>query len=50
MIHNAPWHISNKTSHDDDSGIPYVEEEINKLTRNYLKQLPHYPNEEARQL
>ena len=48
-IHNAPWYISNKTLHDD-SGIPYIEEEINRLKRDYLKQFPHHPNEEARQL
>lgn len=49
MIYNAPWYISNKTLHDD-SGIPLVGEEINRLTRNYLEQLPEHPNEEARQL
>ena len=46
---NVPWYISNKILHDD-LGIPYIEEDIKRLTRDHLKQLPHHPNEEAGQL
>ena len=46
MIQNAPWYISNH----DDSDIPYIEEEINRLTKDHLKQIPHHLNVKARQL
>ena len=32
---NAPWYINNKTL-QDDSGIPPVEDEIKRLTNNYI--------------
>ena len=35
-------YISNKTLHED-SGIPFVEDEINRLTNSYLHNLPAHP-------
>jgi hypothetical protein len=40
---NAPWYISNKTLHDD-SGIPPVEDEIKRITNNYIHNLTGHPN------
>jgi hypothetical protein len=40
---NAPWYISNKTLHDD-SGNPPVEDEIKRLTNNYIHNLTGHPN------
>jgi hypothetical protein len=40
---NAPWYISHKTL-DDDSGIPPVEDEIKRLTSNYIHYLSGPPN------
>jgi len=42
MVFNAPWYISDKTLHDD-SGIPFVEYEIKRLTNSYLHNLPDTP-------
>lgn len=49
MIFDAPWYVSNKTLHDD-SGIPLVQEEIRRLTTNYLDRLAGHPNEQVSQL
>lgn len=49
IIFNAPWYVSNKTLHDD-SRIPFVKDEIHRITSNYLESLHGHPNEEARQL
>jgi hypothetical protein len=40
---NAPWYISNKTLHND-SGILPVEDEIKRLTNNYVHNLTGQPN------
>jgi hypothetical protein len=42
MVLNAPWYISNRTLHED-SGTPFVEDEINRLTNSYLYNLPGHP-------
>ena len=42
MVFNAPWYISNKTLHED-SGVPFAEDEINRLTNSYPHNLPHTP-------
>jgi len=49
MIFNAPWYISNKTLHED-SGTPFVEDEIKRLTNSYLHNLPGHPNEQVSHL
>ena len=38
MVFDAPWYVDNKTLHDS-SGTPYVKDEINRLSANYLHQL-----------
>ena len=40
---NAPWYISNKTLHNY-SEMPPVEEEIKRLTINYIQNLTDHPN------
>jgi len=42
MVFNTPRYISNKTLHED-SGIPFVEDEIKRLTNSYLHSLPDTP-------
>jgi len=42
MIFNAPRYISNKTLHED-SGTPFAEDEIKRLTNSYLHNLPVTP-------
>ena len=49
MVFNASWHISNKTL-CEDSGIPFVEDEINRLTNSYLHDLPGHPDEQVSHL
>jgi hypothetical protein len=34
MAFNTPWYVSNKTLHDS-SGIPFVADEIKRLTNTY---------------
>ena len=46
---NAPWYISNKTLHDD-SGIPPVAVEIQRLTNNYFRKLTGHPNSQTSHL
>ena len=43
LAFNAPWYINNKTLRDD-SGIPPVEDEIKRLTNNYIHNLTGHPN------
>jgi hypothetical protein len=45
-VFNAPRYTGNKTLHED-SGIPFVEDEINRLTNSYLHKLPGHPNEQV---
>jgi len=42
IVFNAPRYISNKTLHED-SGTPFVEDEIKRLTNSYLHNLPDTP-------
>ena len=46
MVFNAQWYISNKTLHED-SGIPFVEDEIKRLNNSYIHNLPGHPNEQV---
>jgi hypothetical protein len=38
MVFNAPRYVSNKTLHED-SRIPFVEDEIKRMTNRYLQNL-----------
>jgi hypothetical protein len=38
MVFNAPRYVSNKTLHED-SKIPFVEDEIKRMTNRYLRNL-----------
>jgi hypothetical protein len=38
IVFNAPWYVSNKTLHKD-SRIPFVEDEIIRMTNRYLLNL-----------
>jgi len=49
IVFNAPWYVSNKTLHKD-SRIPFVEDEIIRLTNRYLLNLTGHPNEQVNQL
>jgi len=49
MVFDAPWYVSNKTLHES-SGIPYVKDEINRLSANYLHRLKDHSNHYVRQL
>ena len=49
MVFNAPWYISNETLHED-SGTPFVEDEINRLTNSYVHNLQGHPNEQVSHL
>jgi len=42
MVFNAARYISNKPLHED-SGVPFAEDEINRLTNSYPHNLPHTP-------
>ena len=46
MVFNAPRYVSNKTLHED-SGTPFAEDEIKRLTNSYLHNLPGHPNEQV---
>ena len=49
IVFNAPWYISNKTLHKD-SRIPFVEDEIIRMTNRYLLNLTGHSNEQVNQL
>jgi hypothetical protein len=49
MMFNAPWYVSNKTLHED-SRIPFLEDEIKRMTNRYLLNLPGHSNEQLSQL
>jgi hypothetical protein len=48
MVFNAPC-VSNKTFHED-SRIPFVEDEIKRMTNKYLQNLTGHSNEQVSQL
>ena len=49
IVFNAPWYVSNKTLHKD-SRIPFVEDEIVRMTNRYLLNLTGHSNEQVNQL
>ena len=49
IVFNAPWYVSNKTLHKD-SRIPFVEDEIIRMTNRYLLNLTGHSNEQVNQL
>jgi hypothetical protein len=49
MAFNAPWYVSNKTLHES-SGIPFVADEIKRLTNKYLQNLSGHSNKQVSQL
>jgi hypothetical protein len=49
MAFNAPWYVSNKTLHES-LGIPFVVEEIKRLTNKYLQNLSGHSNKQLSQL
>jgi hypothetical protein len=49
MVFNAPCYVSNKTLHED-SKIPFVKNEIKRMTNRYLQNLPEHSNEQVSQL
>jgi hypothetical protein len=49
MVFNAPWHVSNKTLHED-SRIPFVEDEIKRMTNRHLQNLTGHSNKQVSQL
>ena len=49
MVFDAPWYVSNKTLHES-SGTPFVKDEINRLSTNYLHRLEDHSNHYVRQL
>jgi len=48
-VFNAPWYVSNKTLHKD-SRIPFVEDEIIRMTSRYLLNLTEHSNEKVNQI
>lgn len=42
-ILNAPWYVSNRTIHND-TGFPFVTEEVRKLSSKYLLKLNNHTN------
>jgi hypothetical protein len=49
MVFIAPWYVSKKTLHED-SKIPFVEDEIKRMTNRYLQNLTGHSNEQVNQL
>jgi hypothetical protein len=49
MVFNARWYVSNQTLHED-SRIPFVEDEIKRMTNRYLQNLTGHSNEQVSQL
>jgi hypothetical protein len=49
MVFNAPWYVNNKTLHED-SRIPFVEDEIKRMTNRYLQNFTEHSNEQVSQL
>jgi hypothetical protein len=49
ILFSAPWYASNKTLHKD-SRIPFVEDEIIRMTNRYLLNLTGHSNEQVNQL
>ena len=49
IVFNAPWYVSIKTLHKD-SRIPFVEDEIIRMTNRYLLNLTGHSNEQVNQL
>ena len=49
MVFDAPCYVDNKTLHDS-SGTPYVKDEINRLSANYLHRIKDHTNHYVRQL
>jgi hypothetical protein len=49
MVFNAPWYVSNNTPHEDSS-IPFVDDQIKRMTNRYLQNLPGHSNEQVSQL
>jgi len=49
MVFDAPWYVSNQTLRES-SGAPYVKDEINRLSANYLHRLKDHYNHYVRQL
>jgi hypothetical protein len=43
MVFSAPRYVSNKTLHED-SRIPFVEDEIKRMTNRYLQNLAGHSN------
>jgi len=43
IILNAPWYVTNDTLHHD-LNVPYVRDEIVKLSQRYGDRLEKYPN------
>jgi len=46
ILFNAPWYVSNKTLHKD-ARIPFVEDEIIRMTNRYLLNLTGHSNEQV---
>ena len=49
IVFSAPWYVSNKTLHKD-SRIPFVEDDIIRMTNRYLPNLTGHSNEQVNQL
>ena len=49
LAFNAPWYVSNKTLHES-SGIPFVADEIKRLTNKYLQSLSGHTNKQVSEL
>jgi hypothetical protein len=49
MVFNAPWYVCNKTLLED-SKIPFVEDEIKRMTNRYMQNLTGHSNEQVSQL
>ena len=49
MVFDAPCYVDNKTL-NDSSGTPYVKDEINRLSANYLHRIKDHTNHYVRQL
>ena len=49
LAFNAPWYVSNKTLRESSS-IPFVADEIKRLTNKYLQSLSGHTNKQVSQL
>jgi len=43
IIVNAPWYVTNDTPHHD-LNVPYVRNEIKRLSQRYADKMEKYPN------